>query len=98
MSAQDLEARIDEQLMLDANAVAGLLSENFGADMTTALGTCDHCGSRDAVGTLYAYTRGPGTVLRCHACRGVMVRIAQTPHGTFVDVRGTRMLHLPPPR
>ena len=36
-----------EALTLDGNAVAGLLAEIFGADVTTARGTCDGCGAVD---------------------------------------------------
>ena len=90
----DAPERMDEALVLDGNAVAGLLQELFGAEMTTALGMCDACGTNQAVGMLRAYTRGPGVVLRCHACTEIMVRIALTPRGTFFDVRGTRVLHM----
>ena len=30
-----------DELMLDGNAVAGLLQEVFAVEMTTAIGTCD---------------------------------------------------------
>ncbi|HEV8536202.1 MAG TPA: DUF6510 family protein [Candidatus Limnocylindria bacterium] len=88
------EPLVDE-LVLDGNAVAGVLIELFGSEMTIATGVCDHCGNAGAVGSLHAWIRGPGIVLRCVACGGVMVRIAQTPRGTFVDLRGTRRMRLP---
>ena len=42
-----------DELMLDGNAVAGLLQEVFAAEMTTATGTCAGCGasSRSAPST-----------------------------------------------
>jgi len=46
---------------------------------------------------LRVFSGGPGLVLRCPACEAVMVRIAQTPRGTFVDVRGVRQMRLPLP-
>ena len=57
-----------EDLTLDANAVAGLLYEIFGTEMTSALSQCAHCGNRGQVGTLRAYVHAPGTVLRCVVC------------------------------
>ena len=36
--------------MLDGNAVAGMLREIFGSEMTTAVGTCDGCGTAGEVG------------------------------------------------
>jgi Family of unknown function (DUF6510) len=41
-----------EALMLDGNAVAGLLREIFAVEMTTAIGTCNGCGAVDAVGAV----------------------------------------------
>ena len=86
------ERDVVRDLTLDGNAVAGLLEEVFGADMTTADGECAHCGSANAVGALRAYTRAPGVVLRCPACGGVIARIVQTPRGTLVDLRGAAHL------
>lgn len=91
-----MSQQTDEDLVLDGNAAAGLLGEVFGVEMTAAAGACDHCGTTAAVGSLVAYTRAPGVVLRCRACSGVMVRIAQTPRGTVIDVRGTRQIRVPP--
>ena len=34
-----------DELMLDGNAVAGLLRELFAVEMTTATGTCGRCGA-----------------------------------------------------
>ena len=90
-----MSGRTDEDLVLDGNAAAGLLGEAFGVEMTAADGGCDHCGTTAAVGSLVAYTRGPGVVLRCRACGEVMVRIAQTPRGTVIDLRGTRHIRIP---
>jgi hypothetical protein len=39
-----------DALMLDGNAAAGLLHEIFGSEMTTAVGTCDGCGTAGEVG------------------------------------------------
>ncbi len=87
---------MEEDLTLDGNAIAGALFELFGTEMTVAIGVCDNCANVAAVGALRAYTRGPGIVLRCTACAEVMIRVAQTPRGTFVEMRGTRRMRLPP--
>ena len=34
-----------DELMLDGNAVAGMLQEVFAVEMTTATGTCGNCGA-----------------------------------------------------
>jgi len=87
----------ERDLMLDGNAAAGVLQEIFGEEMTTALTTCDECATGSQMAMLRVFSGGPGLVLRCPACEAVMVRIAQTPHGTFVDVRGVRQMRLPLP-
>src|SRR3989442_14506774 len=52
-----------DKLMLDGNAVAGLLQEVFAVEMTTAVGTCEGCGAAGPVGAVHVY-RGAGIVLR----------------------------------
>ena len=42
------------ELMLDGNAIAGLLREVFAVEMTTAIGTCGGCGAAGAVGAVHA--------------------------------------------
>ena len=62
---------------LDGNAVAGALSEHFGADMTTAHGMCEHCGTRSMVAELAVYARAPGAVMRCRACGEVVMVVVE---------------------
>jgi hypothetical protein len=45
-----------DALMLDGNAVAGLLQEVFAVEATTAVGVCDKCGATDAIGALHVVT------------------------------------------
>ena len=39
-----------DELMLDGNAVAGMLQEVFAVEMTTAIGTCGSCGAAERGG------------------------------------------------
>jgi hypothetical protein len=78
--------------VLDGNAIGGLLAGVFAAEMTTVPGRCAHCGTESAVGAMRAYARAPGIVLRCPACEGVVIRVVETPRGTFVDLRGISVL------
>ena len=77
---------------LDGNAVAGLLAAAMGLEMTAVPGQCAHCHTVSVVAQLRAYTRAPGTVLRCPACSGVVLRIVETPTGILVDASGVRWL------
>lgn len=85
---------MNRELMLDGNAVAGLLQEIFGTEMTTAPTECANCGTEGEMGTLLAFTNAPGIVLRCPACEKVVVRITRTPDAYYLDARGAVYLRL----
>ena len=78
--------------VLDGNAVAGILAAAFGSEMTMVPGQCAHCGTVNMLAAMRAYVRAPGTVLRCPACDGVVVRIVETPTSTLVDIQGVAWL------
>ena len=85
---------INHELMLDANATAGLLFEVFGVEMTASPTECANCGNEGEIGTLLAFTQGPGVILRCSACEHVVLRIVQTPEAIYLDARGAVYLRL----
>jgi hypothetical protein len=85
---------INRELMLDANATAGLLQEIFGVEMTASPTECANCGNEDEIGTLLAFIQGPGIVLRCSTCENVVLRIVQTSEATYLDARGAVYLRL----
>jgi hypothetical protein len=83
------------EAMLDGNAIAGLLYDIFGEEMTTAIGTCGACGASGAVATFAVYMRGPGTVARCRACASVLMVLVTIREVTCVDLRGLVSLERP---
>jgi hypothetical protein len=93
--AEPIDAVTADDLALDGNAAAGELEAMFGADATMAEGTCAHCGTRQELGRLTAWTRGPGLVLRCSVCRGVALRIVRTPSAVHLDLHGVTRLVMP---
>ena len=80
---------------LDGNAAAGLLSELFACDLTTAHATCVGCGSTDSVGALHMYAQAMGAVLRCPGCQCVVLRVARTPTHLWLDASGSRSIAIP---
>ena len=80
-----------DAFMLDGNAVAGLLHDVFGTEMTTATGTCGNCGASAAVGAVHVF-RSAGVVLRCPRCDNVLVKIVERQTQICVDLRGLRAL------
>ena len=93
---RDVEQELPEDVMrLDGNAVAGTLYDWFGGDMTAVPAECASCGNVAMLATLFAYTRGPGVVLRCSICLNVVVRVVETPYGSFLDARGIAWVRRP---
>lgn len=77
---------------LDGNAIGGLLLEVFGAEMTTATGTCVNCGASSQVAELAVYRQAPGTVVRCRTCGSILMVFVQAHGMTCVDLRGLATL------
>jgi hypothetical protein len=73
---------------LDGNAIAGLLVDVFGVEMTTARGVCAGCGATAFVGELEVYVQAPGTVARCRSCKGVLMVFVEKRGAVCVDLLG----------
>jgi hypothetical protein len=71
---------------LDGNAIAGLLHEIFGTEMTTATGVCGTCGLAAQVAETVVYLQAPGVVVRCRVCSSILMVV--------VDVRGRKCVDL----
>jgi hypothetical protein len=77
---------------LDGNAIGGLLQEVFGTDMTDADAICAACGASGPVAETVVYLRGPGTVVRCRNCSGVLMVISRIRGKNCVDLGGLTAL------
>jgi Family of unknown function (DUF6510) len=82
-----------DELMLDGNAVAGLLQEVFAVEVTTAIGTCNGCGASNPVGALHVF-RGAGIVMRCPHCDNVLVTIVRDGTRVWMGFAGVRTLQV----
>jgi Zn finger protein HypA/HybF involved in hydrogenase expression len=82
-----------DALMLDGNAVAGLLQEVFAVEITTAIGTCNGCGATEAVGALHVF-RGAGVVMRCPHCDSPLVTIVEDGTRVWIGFPGVRTLRV----
>jgi len=74
--------------VLDGNAAGGLLREIFAFDATAARTICAGCARTAPMGELRLYALEPGAILRCPSCDEAVVRIARTPRGLWLDLRG----------
>jgi hypothetical protein len=89
---QSVDERVGEAVRLDGNAAAGILSEVFVPDLTTARATCGNCGTIRALGALLVYAHGMGTVMRCPSCDAVVLCIARTRTRLWLDLTGVRLI------
>ena len=81
---------------LDGNAIAGLLHEVFGTEMTAAAGTCAVCGATRPVAETYVYVQAPGTVMRCRSCSSLLMVITEVRGVKCVNLRGLAALDTAP--
>lgn len=82
-----------DRLMLDGNAIAGPMRDVFAVEMTTALGTCTHCGATEPLGAVRVF-RGAGFVLRCPHCNNVLATLVQSGSDARIALRGLRTLKI----
>jgi Family of unknown function (DUF6510) len=82
-----------DALMLDGNAVAGLLQEVFAVEMTTAVATCKGCGAREAVGALHVF-RGAGIVMRCPHCDNPLATLVKEDTRVWIGFAGVHTLQV----
>lgn len=77
---------------LDGNAIGGLLRDVFGAELTNQRGVCDHCADEAAVAECTVYLGGPGAVVRCRSCGGLLMVLVEIRGVVCVDLDGLRSL------
>jgi uncharacterized protein DUF6510 len=83
---------VTSETRLDGNAAAGILSELFVPDLTTARATCIGCGANRPLGALMVYASDMGTVMRCPTCDAVLLRIARMPTRLCLDLTGAKLI------
>jgi Zn finger protein HypA/HybF involved in hydrogenase expression len=81
------------QAWMDGNAAAGILASVFVLDATRARIVCAGCGRAAAIAEQRVFALEMGAVLRCPSCAGITLRLAATPHGCFIDMRGAEVVH-----
>jgi Family of unknown function (DUF6510) len=84
----------EHDLRLDGNAAAGVMSEIFAREMTTAIGTCANCGKSGPFGATHVYMAGPGTVVRCPYCEWMLMCVVQARDRIVVNSSGIQRMEL----
>jgi hypothetical protein len=80
---------------LDGNAIAGLLYEAFGEEMTAVMAACAACGGVAAIAESVVYPRLPGAVARCRRCGALLMVITHVYGVNCVDLQGIAALSRP---
>ncbi|MDX6593163.1 MAG: hypothetical protein QOJ13_2359 [Gaiellales bacterium] len=83
-----------QALRLDGNAIAGVLYEVFGTELTTLWRPCHSCRTPNMVGAYHVY-RGAGAALRCPVYIDVALTIASLPDRHVVRLYGIWVLEIP---
>jgi hypothetical protein len=82
-----------DELMVDGNAIAGLLQEVFAVEMTTAILTCASCSAREPVGASHVF-RGAAVVVRCRHCEQALMTILRDDTRVWIGFIGVRSLEV----
>jgi hypothetical protein len=80
--------------MLDGNVGAGMLSEVFALEVTSARGRCAGCGAEAQVGAARAFVEAPGLVLRCASCDNALVVLVRAGDRYVLGLSGLTWLEL----
>jgi len=75
-------------LLLGGDAGAHLVQQIFAPDVTLARIRCDACNGETGIGALTLYAAPMGAVLKCCDCDNVLMRVADTPHGLWLEMSG----------
>jgi hypothetical protein len=79
---------------LDGNAAAGVLTQVFHCEPSSAVIICAGCGATAAIGALPAYGLELGAILRCPHCDTAVLRLGATGATLWVDLRGSVSLRV----
>jgi DNA-directed RNA polymerase subunit RPC12/RpoP len=84
---------MDSERHLDGNALAGMLYDVFGREMTHECGCCAQCGATNQLGAARVY-RAAGDVLRCPDCDHVLMVIVADARGMRVSFESIHWLRV----
>ena len=66
---------------VDGNALAGILSDAFGSDITTMIGVCDGCGSTAPLAETVVELDETAAIARCRSCTHTLFTVLRDGDG-----------------
>ena len=73
---------------VDGNAAAGPLGEILRLDITTAIGTCRHCGSSSPLSEAIVERDDDGVILLCRSCGHTLVTYLSRAGRQYLEFAG----------
>jgi hypothetical protein len=70
--------------VVDGNALAGLLADFFGSDVTTIVATCGGCGAIAPLAETKVELDDDAAIVRCRSCTHTLLTVLR-------DARGVRL-------
>lgn len=69
------------QSVVDGNAVAGMLWDVFGADVTAVIGVCASCGARARLAEAVVELDDVAAIVRCRGCTHTLFTVLRDGDG-----------------
>ncbi len=77
-----------DEAALDGNALAGLLLDALGVDLSAARGRCAGCHTIDHIAGAVVTMTAMGAVARCRGCDHVLVTVVHSGDRSWVGLSG----------
>jgi len=75
-------------MQVDGNALAGILEDGLGLDLTGSRGRCAGCSGIAVLATAVVVVTPMGTVARCAACEHVLITVVTGGGRTWIGLPG----------
>ena len=75
-----------ESVIVDGNAVAGLLSDALQSDATLLKLTCGTCGDQSVLAEALVELDEAGAIVRCRSCTHTMLTLLRRPEGVTLRI------------
>jgi uncharacterized Zn finger protein len=84
----------ERELVLDGNALGGMLGEVMAVDATAAVVTCGACRAVGPLAAAVVYMQAPSPVVRCRGCGSVLCVVVQRGERVRIHVDRLAVLEL----
>jgi len=83
-----------DRAALDGNALAGVLLDTLGVDLSAARGRCGGCHALDLIASTVVTMTAMGAVARCRSCDHVLITVVRAGDRSWVGLAGLHALEI----